>query len=144
MIIAGCREATVTGSDDEARDESRDGNACHIDEASQREVRNEISYFLLPVSRCLSWGLWGQFFTAIIYLVFFSLFSRLFSLSNLPVFLLDYSFLCPSFDSGHYSSLTPGYVSLVSYSFPTLYNSQLCSNLFLAKEMKVPTYPRLL
>lgn len=134
MIIAGCRETTVTGSDDEARDESRDGNACHIDEASQREVRNEISYFLLPV---LAGGSDFQFFTAIIYLVFFSLFSRLFSLSNLPVFLLDYSFLCPSFDSGHYSSLTPGCVSLVSYSFPTLYNSQLCYNLFLAKEIKV-------
>lgn len=98
-------------------------------------MRSATSYFLSP--GVLAGGSDFQFFTAIIYLVFFSLFSRLFSLSNLPVFLLDYSFLCPSFNSGHYSSLTPGYVSLVSYSFPTLYNSQLCSNLFLAKEMKV-------
>lgn len=69
--MSGSRETTVKERDGGATDKSCDGNACHIDEATPREVGNGVSTTSrLPVSmlRALT-----PIFTAIICLVFLCL-----------------------------------------------------------------------
>lgn len=74
MIITGSGETAARETDGGAGDESCDGNACHIDEATPREVGNGVSSTsCLPVSLL---GALSPIFTAIICLFsvfFFSL-----------------------------------------------------------------------
>ncbi len=69
--MTGSRETTVKERDGRARDKSCDGNACHIDEATPREVGNGVSSTsCLPVSLL---GALTPISTAIICLVFLCL-----------------------------------------------------------------------
>lgn len=50
-LVTASKDTTVKRRDGEARDKSRDGNACHIDEATPGEVGNGVSSASrLPVS----------------------------------------------------------------------------------------------
>lgn len=105
--MTGRRETTVKEWDVETRHKSRDGNACHIDEATPREVGNGVSSAsCLPVSllRALT-----PIFTAFICLVFLCLCIHLFFSSNLPLLHCLYSALYFStlYTMGCYSSVTP-------------------------------------
>lgn len=113
--MTGSRETTVKERDDGSRDKSCDGNACHIDEATPREVGNGVSSTsCLPVSllRALT-----PISTAIICLVFLCLCIHLFFSSNLPLLHCDYSSLYVSalstMDTIHLSALSLSLSSLI-------------------------------
>lgn len=125
MIMTGRRETTVKEWDVETRHKSRDGNACHIDEATAREVGNGVSSAsCLPVSLL---GALTPIFIAFFCLVFLCLCIHLFFSSNLP--LLHCSlyngtlFICHTCLSTYHLSFPPN-------------SLQFTTKLFLVKGMK--------
>lgn len=119
--MSGSQETTVKQRDSKARDKSCDGNACHIDEATPREVRNGVSSI-----SCLPMFLLGAptpIFTAINCLVFLSLCLRLFILPNLPVFHSD----CSSLYFSTLSTVDTIHLSPLSLSISSLKLSKLFS-----------------
>lgn len=113
--MTGSRETTMKGRDGRARDESCDGNACHINESTPKEVGNGVSStscLLVSQLQALT-----SIFTALVCLFFLYLCAGLFFFNNIPPINLRLSFplhLC----------LIPVFVTLSSLSVFKLFASQ--------------------
>lgn len=107
MILTGSIETTVKGKNGRATDKSCNGNACHIDQATPREVGNGvIPACCLPVS---SLGALTLIFTAIhFFLEAPCLFLHLFIPCCLPLFHPD-----PS--EGKFSNIFPKLYDVSSF-----------------------------